>query len=42
MLELKEITKKFGKKEILKGISYTFGKGVYGLIKKTCMSDIFL
>ena len=32
MLELKEITKKFGKKEILKGISYTFGKGVYGLL----------
>ena len=32
MLELKEITKKFGKKEILKGISYAFGKGVYGLL----------
>ena len=32
MLELKEITKKSGKKEILKGISYAFGKGVYGLL----------
>ena len=33
MLELKEITKKFGKKEILKGISCAFGKGVYGLLE---------
>ena len=33
MLELKEITKKIGKKEILKGISYAFGKGVYGLLE---------
>ncbi len=34
MLELKEITKKFGKKEILKGIRYTFGKGVYVLFRR--------
>lgn len=32
MLELKELTKKFGKKEILKGISYHFENGVYGLL----------
>ena len=50
MLELKEITKKFGKKEILKGISYAFGKGVYGLLgpngagKTTllrCITDLY-
>ena len=33
MLELKEITKKFSKKEILKGVSYAFGKGVYDLLE---------
>lgn len=32
MLELKDLTKKFGKKEILKEISYNFETGVYGLL----------
>lgn len=32
MLELKSITKKFGKKEILHGIDFEFEKGIYGLL----------
>lgn len=31
-LSIKDITKKYGEKEILKGISYTFTNGIYGLL----------
>lgn len=32
MLELKNVTKKFRKKEVLKGIDYKFEKGIYGIL----------
>ena len=32
MLELRDITKSYGKKEVLHGISITFENGIYGLI----------
>lgn len=32
MLELKNVSKKFRKKEVLKGIDYKFEKGIYGIL----------